>query len=88
MSIKTLVSGAAGFIGSHLTGELLNRGFDVIALDNFSTGRLENLNAYKDNDRLKIHEADISDGLELPVLSVVILSYGSCPGSSVGRAED
>jgi len=41
--MKTVVSGGAGFIGSHLVDALLELGHDVTVLDNFSTGRLENL---------------------------------------------
>jgi UDP-glucose 4-epimerase len=41
--MKALVTGGAGFIGSHLVDELLNLGFEVTVLDNLSTGRLENL---------------------------------------------
>ncbi len=40
---KGLITGGAGFIGSHLAEELLHKGFEVTALDNLSTGRLENV---------------------------------------------
>ncbi len=41
--MKAIVTGGAGFIGSHLVDTLLNENFEVTVLDNFSTGRLENL---------------------------------------------
>ena len=41
--MKAIVTGGAGFIGSHLVDSLLNENFEVMVLDNFSTGRLENL---------------------------------------------
>lgn len=44
MSIKVLVTGAAGMIGSHLSDKLIDLGFEVIGLDNLSTGKIENLN--------------------------------------------
>jgi nucleoside-diphosphate-sugar epimerase len=43
--VKILVTGGAGFIGSHLASELLDRGFSVRILDNFATGRRSNLSA-------------------------------------------
>ncbi len=42
-----LVTGGAGFIGSHIAFTLLEKGYSVWALDNFSTGKLENLNGFK-----------------------------------------
>lgn len=61
---RALVTGGAGFIGSHLVDKLLEEGYSVVALDNFSTGRLENLKHRENNANLKIIKADISD-LEL-----------------------
>ena len=43
MTIKSLITGGAGFIGSNLTEELLKLGHHVTVLDNFSTGRRSNL---------------------------------------------
>jgi UDP-glucose 4-epimerase len=56
-----LVTGGAGFIGSHLTDLLLARGDDVTVVDNLSTGRRENLPAT--HERLRFIEADLSDAL-------------------------
>ena len=58
--MKVLISGGAGFIGSHLVESMLADGYDVTVLDNFSTGRKENL-AHLKSDRLKIYEEDISN---------------------------
>jgi nucleoside-diphosphate-sugar epimerase len=54
MGKKFLVTGGAGFIGSHLTELLLNRGHSVTVLDDFSTGRIENLAAAAANPNLQI----------------------------------
>ena len=56
---KVLVTGGAGFIGSHLVDLLLKNNYDVIILDNFSTGRLENIQHVK--NQIKIVECDISE---------------------------
>ena len=59
--MKSIVTGGAGFIGSHLTEKLLNEGHDVTVLDNFSTGRQENLAHLKGERNLKVIHADIAD---------------------------
>lgn len=58
---KILVTGGAGFIGSNLCEELVKKGYYVICLDNFSTGRIENIQGLIDNnsDRFKLIVGDI-----------------------------
>lgn len=58
---KILVTGGAGFIGSNLCEELVKKGNYVVCLDNFSTGRFENIQGLLDNnsDRFKLIEGDI-----------------------------
>lgn len=58
---KFIVTGGAGFIGSHLTEKFLKDGCQVTVIDNFSTGRPENLSHVKDNPNLKVIEADVND---------------------------
>jgi UDP-glucose 4-epimerase len=60
-ALKCLVTGGAGFIGSHLVTRLLEEGNSVIVIDNFSTGRQQNLSHCKDNPGLSLVRADISD---------------------------
>jgi len=57
---RALVTGGAGFIGSHLVRALLREGFRVRVLDNFATGRPENLHGL-DTTRLEVQEGDIRD---------------------------
>jgi UDP-glucose 4-epimerase len=58
---RDLVTGGAGFIGSHLIDRLLAQGRAVRALDNFTVGRLANLDQHKGNPRLEIIEGDVAD---------------------------
>ena len=59
--MKLLVTGGAGFIGSHLAERLLGLGNSVVVLDDFSTGRIENLSGFSDNNNLRIVEGSILD---------------------------
>lgn len=60
-----LVTGGAGFIGSHVTETLLAAGHDVTVLDNFSTGREDNLRAVAGHPRLRLISGSITDQLLL-----------------------
>jgi UDP-glucose 4-epimerase len=60
-SSQILVTGGAGFIGSHLVERLLRDGHKVVVIDDLSTGRIENLRAVKKNPDLKIIESKISE---------------------------
>ena len=57
----TVVTGGAGFIGSHLVAELLDRGNDVLVLDDFSTGRLSNLDTLRGHPGLTVQEGSVTD---------------------------
>ena len=59
--MRVLVTGGAGFIGSHLAERLLDRGHEVWALDNLSTGSLENLRTFESNPRFHFAEGDVTD---------------------------
>lgn len=63
--MKTLVTGGAGFIGSHLVDRLLSDGHEVLVLDNFSTGRPENLEHQRGNSRLQLVQVDVVDQEEI-----------------------
>ena len=59
--MKALVTGGAGFIGSHLSEELLSRGQEVIALDDLSTGRLANLDGLRADPGFSLHGGSVLD---------------------------
>lgn len=61
----TLITGGAGFIGSHLTERLLNTGEKVVVIDDLSTGRLENLPKTNEEFKLRFIESDVTSCKDL-----------------------
>jgi len=59
--MRCLVTGGAGFIGSHLVDKLVSENHKVIVMDNLSTGKKENIQQHLENDAIDFHEVDISD---------------------------
>jgi len=67
-SAHIVVTGGAGFIGSHLVERLLGDGKYVVVIDDLSTGRVENLDGVKGNPRVQLIQSTISGCAELPEL--------------------
>lgn len=67
-SPRYFVTGGAGFIGSHLVENLLARGFRVSVLDDFSSGRMENLAAVASHPALEVHTGGLQDAAALDQL--------------------
>ena len=78
--MRILVTGGAGFIGSHLCERLLNEGHDVICLDNFFTGSRDNIIHLMDNHRFEVIRHDIVEPILLEVDRIYNLA---CPASPV-----
>ncbi|UOE52175.1 NAD-dependent epimerase/dehydratase family protein [Mucilaginibacter sp. SMC90] len=59
--MKMIITGAAGFIGSNLTKELLKLDYEIVAIDNFSTGSADNLSPVKDHPKLTTITCNVQD---------------------------
>jgi len=78
--MRILVTGGAGFIGSHLIDRLMNDGHEVICVDNFYTGKKHNLLQWLDNPNFELIRHDITEPIRLEVDQVYHLA---CPASPV-----
>ena len=78
--MRILVTGGAGFIGSHLCERLLNEGHEVICLDNLFTGRRENILPLLDNHRFELLRHDVIEPILLEVDQIYNLA---CPASPI-----
>jgi len=78
--MKILVTGGAGFIGSHLIDRLMNQGHEVLCLDNFYTGSKQNILKWLDNPKFELIRHDITETIRLEVDQVYHLA---CPASPV-----
>lgn len=85
MKKRVLVTGGAGFIGSHVCERLLKHGHTVIALDNFSTGSLSNIDLLCEKPGFKFIEHDIIDPIDMEVDLIVNLA---CPASPPSYQKD
>ena len=61
MGKKAIVTGGAGFIGSHLTENLLKKGYEVVVVDNLTTGRLQNIKEFESDPKLTVVTENINN---------------------------
>ncbi len=100
--MRILVTGGAGFIGSHLCEKLLSNGHDLVVVDNFITGSSKNLASFKDNPHFKLIQHDINLPLPVEIVGTTNMAPGygdqdalkfdqifhlACPASPVDYRE-
>jgi len=83
--MKILLTGAAGFLGSHLSKKLIDEGHQVIGLDDFSTGSIKNIESLKSNSNFKFVEHDVRKPYSVEVDA--ILNF-ACPASPISYQKD
>jgi dTDP-glucose 4,6-dehydratase/UDP-glucuronate decarboxylase len=86
--VRILVAGGAGFIGSHLCEALLGEGHQVIALDNFITGKILNLDGILNHPYFEFHEHDITEPITLQSGPVDAIFHLASPASPVGYTKN
>jgi UDP-glucuronate decarboxylase len=78
--VRVLVTGGAGFLGSHLCDALIKSGYDVICLDNFYTGSRNNVAHLMQNSRFELIRHDVTIPIQVEVDAIMNLA---CPASPV-----
>lgn len=78
--LRVLITGGAGFVGSHLVDRLMTEGHEVIVADNYFTGAKYNLRAWLDNPRFELIRHDVTEPLMVEVDRIYHLA---CPASPV-----
>lgn len=79
---RVLITGAAGFLGSHLCDRFIKDGFHVIAMDNLITGRLSNIEHLFPNENFEFYHQDVSQFIHVPGKLDYILHFAS-PASPI-----
>ena len=83
--MKILLTGAAGFLGSHISKKLIDNDYEVIGLDDLSTGSIKNIEQLVNNPRYTFIEHDVRIPYQAKVDA--ILNF-ACPASPVNYQKD
>ena len=86
MRQRAVLTGGAGFVGSHLAERLLEQDIDVICIDNFVTGAEENVAHLQGSDGFRLIKVDVSDYISIPGPVDYVLHFAS-PASPIDYAE-
>jgi UDPglucose 6-dehydrogenase len=86
MRQRAVLTGGAGFVGSHLAERLLAQDIDVVCLDNFVTGSADNVAHLQGHDGFRLVKTDVSDYISIPGPVDFVLHFAS-PASPVDYAE-
>jgi nucleotide sugar dehydrogenase len=86
MRQRAVITGGAGFLGSHLAERLLDEGIDVLCLDNFITGSADNVQHLQGRDGFRLLRADVTDHIVVPGPVDYVLHFAS-PASPIDYAE-
>lgn len=84
--MRVVVTGGAGFLGSHLCTRILAEGHEVVCIDNYLTGVPENVAHLRDNPAFSLIEADVTEYIEVPGSVDMVLHFAS-PASPVDYLE-
>eukprot|EP00557_Chaetoceros_sp_GSL56_P004187 CAMPEP_0176490880 /NCGR_PEP_ID=MMETSP0200_2-20121128/8119_1 /TAXON_ID=947934 /ORGANISM="Chaetoceros sp., Strain GSL56" /LENGTH=539 /DNA_ID=CAMNT_0017888241 /DNA_START=113 /DNA_END=1732 /DNA_ORIENTATION=- len=76
--LKIMVTGGAGFVGSHLVDKLMQEGHEVIVIDNFFTGQMKNIEHWLKHPNFSLHVHDVTEPIMLEVDQIYHLA---CPAS-------
>src|SRR5689334_14475798 len=82
--LRALVTGGAGFLGSHLCDALLGEGYSVVAVDNLLTGKVANLEHLRNDSPFELQQFDINEPFAYG--KVVYVFHFACPASPVDYA--
>ena len=85
MNKRILVTGGAGFLGSHLCEKLIAQGAEVLCVDNYFTGTKTNITALLDNPRFELMRHDVTFPLHVEVDEIYNLA---CPASPIHYQHD
>jgi dTDP-glucose 4,6-dehydratase len=84
--MRIIISGAAGFLGSHLSDLLLSQGHDVVGIDNFITGKPQNVSHLRDNRHFTLIKGDVTEAVKIDG-AVDRIYHMASPASPMGYVK-